>query len=140
MKDIIHQHDTVDLIVFADRFEPESSFDKMESEEAEKLIARTFGSVVWTIKFFLQQMTHKKEGGFVWIPPFLTSDKADKIMDMACISGTATFIEMMRQSLKKKKAPISLMTVEVSQKWTGDVEAASEIVRSFVKGKNGNTY
>jgi NADP-dependent 3-hydroxy acid dehydrogenase YdfG len=136
MKDILHQHDTVDLVVFADRFESGVSFDQMGSEDAEKLIARTFGAVVWTIKYFVQQMNHKKEGGFIWIPPFLSRDGADRIMDAACTNGTLTFIDMMRQSLKKKKAPVSLMTVEISQKWTGDVEAASEIVRSFVKGKS----
>jgi NAD(P)-dependent dehydrogenase (short-subunit alcohol dehydrogenase family) len=136
LKEVMRNHDTIDILVFAFCTERDQFFIKTSSEQIEKYIAEQIAVPSVIIRNLFEHLSSRKESVIISLPLMEKGSVNDGIIEAisnaavkSLISGTETFA-------KSVKSQIQFINVELAGKKTDLVFAANSIVDAVLKAKD----
>jgi NAD(P)-dependent dehydrogenase (short-subunit alcohol dehydrogenase family) len=136
LKEVMRNHDTIDILVFAFCTERDHLFIKTSSEQIEKYVAEQIAVPCVIIRNLFEHLSSRKESVIISLPLMEKESVNDGIIEAisnaavrSLISGTETFA-------KSFKSQIQFINVELTGKKTDLFFAANSIVDAVLKAKD----
>jgi NAD(P)-dependent dehydrogenase (short-subunit alcohol dehydrogenase family) len=136
IKEIMRNHNSIDILVLGFTAENKSLFVKTSTEHIEKILSAQIMVPCIVVRNLLEHMSEKKESAIISIPLMNREPGTDGILDAMSLAAFKSMIAETEKFSKTIKSHIQFIKVESAGKKTDLFFAANLILDAVIKAKS----
>jgi 3-oxoacyl-[acyl-carrier protein] reductase len=135
LKEILRNHDTIDILVIGFYAENDQLYIKTSSEKIEKILFEQIIIPCAVIRNLFEHMSNRKESTIVSLPPTETASGSDGIIDGMSSAAVKSMIAETEKFSKSIRSHIHFINVELTGKKIDLFFASNSILDAVLKNK-----